>query len=639
MVAPTGSTTPPTAGLVGTAKETTMSMTAHARSRLVASLVARLENQALIDHFYPQANPSMDLPEPSEKVAMTFYKKDVATACNIAHTTTSPAVLEKFSRDPRVSVRRAVANNPHHNPETRKYLFDWAFDKGDEETQIFICFQTPPLELLELIDSDPELPLSAVPAAEVSCRLVLDNDGEAALAVAGREDGLRAAAMLVNAANQDLLDVDPLDLIEAHPSATGRGALFEVLTGLTPPTFEFLDRRFHAGRLFPRECEAEREEFVWKLQRASYGMWARSPAERATRLLNHVDAARLAAMFEENGTAGLRHLLNVIDHVVSAEQLSDEETEGEASEQPDTESIVALAKTAPVRLLWMLANLPLTGEASRAIVERCRNDLDRLESISGTEPGRYAPDVLAQLLVGPANLDPDTATFSLKHANLPEGMVTEEGLAPSIRRRAPLLDTSDIIDAVERTQGLRVGTPQPVQRRQAFELLLSGRLAGPLDPEEMKMALSATRRSFDSGESRDAAMSAVLLSALRRPVAHEHESDVPFPTQQDDQLGLYEQKSISLLVDAVPASRLLQGVEHCDTAMGYIVGRLTDAFGDNLALWDTAVQLAADYEGSLTELIEVACAVNGIEPATTPEPEPAAAGAGTSTSPLQLTLM
>jgi hypothetical protein len=111
--------------------------------RLCHSLLAVADEQVVVDLLIDGASSS-DLPKPkippSRALALRYVKKNVKKAAAIAASTDDPEILARYSKDPRVTIRRLVAANPATDPITREYLFTWGVGHDREVTEAAMAY-------------------------------------------------------------------------------------------------------------------------------------------------------------------------------------------------------------------------------------------------------------------------------------------------------------------------------------------------------------------------------------------------------------------------------------------------------------------------------------------------------------------
>lgn len=116
---------------------------------LCDALLAHVQDRAVADVVFSRSSGGRphEAVSPvgglSDELALKHYKGDPKKAITAVMATQSPTVLAKFSKDPRVNVRRAVAASPYITPETATYLHDWAVKRDDGETLEIVLPKTP----------------------------------------------------------------------------------------------------------------------------------------------------------------------------------------------------------------------------------------------------------------------------------------------------------------------------------------------------------------------------------------------------------------------------------------------------------------------------------------------------------------
>jgi hypothetical protein len=84
----------------------------------------------------------------SDEVALSHLRGDLDQVLVVARSSRSPTVLGRYARDPRISVRREVAANPHTDLDTVRYLHEWAHAKEDIITLHAVVSRLPVSEAL-----------------------------------------------------------------------------------------------------------------------------------------------------------------------------------------------------------------------------------------------------------------------------------------------------------------------------------------------------------------------------------------------------------------------------------------------------------------------------------------------------------
>lgn len=128
----------------------------------------------------------------SDEIALKHYKGDIKKAATAVRATTSEQVLAKFAKDPRSSVRRAVAANPHLGMDARLYLHGWGHAKDDTEILRGVL---------------PHMPVREALAALPSMTIRRREYPWAQLAEAVRNDGTAEAYRLAREANHHELNL------------------------------------------------------------------------------------------------------------------------------------------------------------------------------------------------------------------------------------------------------------------------------------------------------------------------------------------------------------------------------------------------------------------------------------------------
>lgn len=75
---------------------------------------------------------SVGAPLPGPSAAAT-YKGDLGRALSAARSTRDEAALTRLSRDPRLTVRRVVASNPHTPLDAQRFLLEWGHTHDDSD--------------------------------------------------------------------------------------------------------------------------------------------------------------------------------------------------------------------------------------------------------------------------------------------------------------------------------------------------------------------------------------------------------------------------------------------------------------------------------------------------------------------------
>lgn len=105
-------------------------------STAAALLMEHVNDQSIAEYLLSRSVSHREdaklKPGISEQVAISYAKKDVVKANIAASNTTSAVALAKHAKDPRVSVRRRVAQNEHTDENTRLYLHGWGLGKCDD---------------------------------------------------------------------------------------------------------------------------------------------------------------------------------------------------------------------------------------------------------------------------------------------------------------------------------------------------------------------------------------------------------------------------------------------------------------------------------------------------------------------------
>lgn len=103
---------------------------------LAGALLGHITDQKVVDLLMPRAEISGPIKfsaSPSDSTASKYIKGKLNHANSIAQDPgTSPDVLTRYAKDTRVSVRRALMQNPSTPYETLLTLAEWAHDKLDE---------------------------------------------------------------------------------------------------------------------------------------------------------------------------------------------------------------------------------------------------------------------------------------------------------------------------------------------------------------------------------------------------------------------------------------------------------------------------------------------------------------------------
>lgn len=257
---------------------------------------------------------------PTDEAAAKHYKGDLSRAVAVARSrTVDPEILRKFAKDPRVSVRQELLENPNTPRDVIVGLTVWKFERRDND--LVDCAERLTLaELLDVFDrfsaehGERDLETLDLPAADLIPRLT----AEPAMAVRlARTAPLSFVALVAEAAHDGFVPgVSLSEILDARPAVTER-SLQIILTDRKHLTQE-LATRWRAWRDDPETRVYRHFGFDTRLfERVEDGaadiLADGDVAQLHTAVLHGASDHVLAQAFATSDVEKLRHVVEVLD--------------------------------------------------------------------------------------------------------------------------------------------------------------------------------------------------------------------------------------------------------------------------------------------------------------------------------------